>query len=45
MGQDPFGQGHDPIITLFNYLVTGEAPNNVTYTRTEVIDKRSVGEN
>lgn len=44
MGQDPFGQGHDPIITLFNYLVTGQAPENVTYTRTEVIDKRSVGE-
>lgn len=45
MGQDPFGQGHDPIITLFNYLVTGEAPENITYTRTEVIDKRSAGDN
>lgn len=45
MGQDPFGQGHDPIITLFNYLVTGEEPKNITYTRTEVIDKRSVGDN
>lgn len=44
MGQDPFGQGHDPIITLFNYLVTGQEPENITYTRTEVIDKRSVGE-
>jgi len=44
MGQDPFGQGHDPIIYLYNYLVANEIPENVTYTRTEVIDIRSVGE-
>lgn len=44
LGQDPFGQGHDPIIYLYNYLVAKEVPENVTYTRTEVIDKHSVGE-
>ena len=26
IGQGPFAQGHDPAIRLFNYLVTGEAP-------------------
>jgi methyl-accepting chemotaxis protein/ribose transport system substrate-binding protein len=44
MGQDPFGQGHDPIISLYNYLVTGEKPDSITYTRTEVIDIRSISE-
>ena len=42
--QDPFGQGHDPIIYLYNYLLANEAPESSTYTRTEVIDKYSVGE-
>lgn len=42
MGQDPFGQGHDPIIYLYNYLVAGEIPENITHTRTEVMDIRSV---
>lgn len=44
IGQDPFGQGHDPIITMYNYLVTGEKPNSITYTRTELVDKRSVAD-
>lgn len=44
MGQDPFGQGHDPIIALYNYLVAGEVPPNISYTRTEVVDFRSVNE-
>lgn len=26
IGQDPFAQGHDPAVRLFNYLVTGEVP-------------------
>lgn len=43
-GQDPFGQGHDPIITLYNYLAANEIPEKNTYTRTEVIDKFSVSE-
>ncbi len=42
IGQDPFGQGHDPIISMYNYLVTGEKPESVTYTRTELMDIRSV---
>ncbi len=42
MGQDAFGQGHDPVIALYNYLVANEVPQSITYTRTEVIDIRSV---
>lgn len=42
VGQDPFGQGHDPVISLYNYLVTGKKPAKVFYTRTEVIDSRNV---
>lgn len=40
--QDPFGQGHDPVIYLYNYLVAKETPESATYTRTEVIDQYSV---
>ncbi|NLJ96430.1 MAG: sugar ABC transporter substrate-binding protein, partial [Clostridiales bacterium] len=42
IGQDPFGQGHDPIISMYNYLVTGEKPDSVCYTRTEVINNSNV---
>lgn len=42
--QDPFSQGHDPIIYLYNYLVADETPESTTYTRTEVIDKYSVSD-
>jgi methyl-accepting chemotaxis protein len=28
VGQDPYAQGHDPVIHLFNYLVTGKRPSN-----------------
>lgn len=44
IGQDPFSQGHDPIIAMYNYLVTKEKPASVSYTRTEFIDIRSVSE-
>jgi ABC-type sugar transport system substrate-binding protein len=43
-GQDPFGQGHDPIIYLYNYLAANETPESNTYTRTEVIDKFSLSD-
>ncbi len=42
--EDPFGQGHDPIIHLYNYLVAKKVPESFTYTRTEVIDRYSVGD-
>lgn len=44
IGQDPFGQGHDPIISMYNYLVTGDRPDTITYTRTELLDERSVAD-
>lgn len=43
--QDSFGQGHDPIIHLYNYLVANEPVETNTYTRTEVIDKYSMSDN
>ena len=42
--QDGFGQGHDPIIYLYNYLVAKEIPECTTYTRTEVVDKYSISD-
>ena len=42
--QDSFGQGHDPIIYLYNYLVANEQLENNTYTRTEIIDKYSMSD-
>jgi methyl-accepting chemotaxis protein len=28
LGQDPFAQGHDPVVHLFNFLTAGWRPNN-----------------
>lgn len=43
IGQDPFGQGHDPIVYLYNMLVTGKKPENeIIWTRLEVVDKYNV---
>lgn len=42
IGQDPFSQGHDPIITMYNYLVTKEKPASIHYTRMEVLDNQSI---
>ncbi|HEX9062014.1 MAG TPA: substrate-binding domain-containing protein, partial [Clostridia bacterium] len=40
IGQDPFGQGHDPVIYLYNYLVTNEKPESeVIWTRTDVVSQ------
>ena len=45
IGQDPFGQGHDPIIYLYNYLVTNKKlESDVIWTRTDVVDKHNVNE-
>lgn len=40
IGQDPFGQGHDPIVWLYNHLVTGEPlPKVYMACRLSVVDK------
>ena len=39
IGQDPFGQGHDPIIYMYNYLVTNKKPEReIIWTRTDVVN-------
>jgi len=44
IGQDPFGQGHDPIVYLYNYLVAGEKPpSDHIPTRFDVVDWHNVG--
>ena len=41
--QDPFGQGHDPIVWLYNHLVTGQPlPKVYMPCRLTVIDKDNV---
>ena len=43
IGQDPFGQGHDPVIYIYNYLVENIKPESeVIQTRTDVVDKSNV---
>jgi methyl-accepting chemotaxis protein len=40
--QDPFAQGHDPVIHLFNYLVAGkEPPSPQLLTRIEMITREN----
>ena len=43
IGQDPFGQGHDPIIWMYNHVVTGEPlPNEYMPCRLSVVNKDNV---
>ena len=43
IGQDGFSQGYNPLIYMFNYLVTGQKPvEDNAWTRVEVIDKNNV---
>ena len=43
IGQDPFKEGYDSIIYLYNYLVTGIKPKaEETYTKIQIVDKNNV---
>ncbi|MBO4311048.1 MAG: substrate-binding domain-containing protein [Lachnospiraceae bacterium] len=42
IGQDAFGQGHDPIIWLYNNIVTGERLDNFINCRLSVVDRSNV---
>ena len=43
LGQDPFGQGHDPIIYMYNCIVTGESlPSTNMKCRVNVVDRDNV---
>ncbi|MBR6477658.1 MAG: substrate-binding domain-containing protein [Lachnospiraceae bacterium] len=43
IGQDPFGQGHDPVVWMYNSIVTGEAlPSEFMKCRAKIVDKTNV---
>lgn len=43
VGQDSFGQGHDPIIWLYNYLAADEPfPGDIIHCRVSVINRNNV---
>ena len=43
VGQDSFGQGHDPVIWLYNHIAAGEKfPNEIIHCRVSVIDRNNV---
>ncbi len=42
IGQDAFGQGHDPIIWLYNNIVTGERLDNFINCRLSIVDRSNV---
>jgi ribose transport system substrate-binding protein len=45
VGQDPYAQGHDPVIRLYNYLVGGEVPPaGLLYTRADVVTKENMAD-
>ncbi len=45
ISHDPFGQGYDPIIYLYNMLITGQKPENeIVWSRIDIIDKRNTYE-
>lgn len=45
IGQDTFGQGHDPIIWMYNCIMTGEkTPSEIMYLRSDVVDSSNVND-
>lgn len=42
IGQDAFGQGHDPIIWLYNNIVAGDKLDNYIPCRLSVVDRSNV---
>lgn len=43
IGQDPFGQGHDPIVWMYNNVVTGKSvPSEMMKIRCNVVDRNNV---
>ena len=45
IGQQPFAQGHDPAIRLFNYLVAGEIPPAARLlTKADFVTKENIDE-
>ena len=43
VGQDSFGQGHDPVIWLYNHIAAGEKfPSDIIHCRVSVVDRNNV---
>lgn len=43
IGQDPFGQGYDPIVWMYNSVVTGkELPSDNMKCRSNIVDRNNV---
>ena len=43
IGQDPFGQGHDPAVWMYNCVVTGQAlPSTNMKCRSNIVDRKNV---
>ena len=43
IGQDPFAQGHDPAIRLYNYIVGGVVPDNARLvTKADFVTKDNI---
>lgn len=43
IGQDPFGQGHDPIVWMYNMIMDGVSiPSEIMKCRANVVDKGNV---
>ena len=43
IGQDPFGQGHDPAVWMYNCAVTGQAlPSTNMKCRSNIVDRNNV---
>ena len=44
IGQDPFRQGYDPVIYLYNYITEGQRPSSEhMWTRIDIVDIENVG--
>lgn len=44
LGQDPFGQGHDPVIYIYNYLVAGQKPLDRIPARSDILNAHNVND-
>ena len=45
IGQDPFRQGHDPLIYIYNNVMAGELPpNEYMWTRIDVVDRNNIAD-
>ena len=43
IGQNPFAQGHDPVVRLYNYLASGEVPaGGKLLTRADFVTKENI---